>query len=194
VRALRERAAALVDPEQFRLRPSREGRVLDLGCGSNKWPGAVGIDVSAATAADVVHDLDVFPYPLEDESFDVVLMQDVIEHIRDVYGLMTELHRVLRPGGRVLLRTPHFSSLLAYGDPTHVHQLSLLAVDGLAQPGFQHYGAARFRVRSNRVDLWTPFRLLGLERLANRFPRLYETYFAFRLPAMNIRAELEVVK
>ena len=192
--ALRARGRALLDPERFRLRPTKEGRVLDLGCGSKKWPGAVGVDMSEGTEADIVHDLDVFPYPLDDDSFDVVLLQDVIEHIRDLYGLMTELHRVLRSGGRVLLRTPHFSSLLAYSDPTHVHQLSLLAIEGLAEPGFRHYAAVRFTIRSNYVDLWTPFRLLGIERLANRFPRLYETYFAFRLPAMNIRAELEVVK
>lgn len=153
--------SAFTDPGQFRLRPTREGPVLDLGCGSQKWPGAVGVDVSADTAADIVHDLDAFPYPLEDESFDVVLLQDVIEHIHDLYGLMAELHRVLRPGGRVLLRTPHFSSILAYGDPTHVHQLSLLAIEGLADPGFAHYAKSRFAIRSNRVDLWTPFRLLG---------------------------------
>ena len=48
------------------LRPSGPGRVLDVGCGSKKYPGAVGLDLSADTDADVVHDLDAFPYPLED--------------------------------------------------------------------------------------------------------------------------------
>ncbi len=194
VTQLRDRWKALQAPEQFDLRPSDGGRVLDLGCGSKKWPGAVGLDISSDTAADVVHDLEAFPYPLEDDSFDVVLMQDVIEHIGDLYGLMGEVHRVARPAARVLLRTPHFSSLLAYGDPTHKHYLSLLAIEGLAEPGFAHYTSTRFRVLSNRVDLWLPFRLTGLERLANRYPRAYEAYFAFRAPAMNIRAELEVVK
>ena len=65
------------------LRPSGPGRVLDVGCGSKKYPGAVGIDLSADTDADVVHDLDVFPYPLEDASFDQILMQDVLEHVRE---------------------------------------------------------------------------------------------------------------
>ena len=168
--------------------------MLDLGCGSRKWPGSVGLDVSAETDADVVHDLEVFPYPIEAQAFDVVLMQDVIEHVEDLYGLMGEVHRICRPGARVLLRTPHFSSMLAFSDPTHKHYLSLMAVGGLAEPGFAHYTAARFRVVSNRVDLWLPFRLTGLERLANRFPRPYEAYFAFRFPAMNIRAEFEVLK
>jgi len=191
---LAARLAALQDPEQFALRPTKAGTVLDLGCGSKKWPGAVGLDVSSDTDADIVHDLDVFPYPLEHDAYDVVLMQDVIEHVEDLYGLMAEVNRIARPGARVLVRTPHFSSMLAFSDPTHRHYLSLLAISGLAEPGFAHYSATRFRVVSNRVDLWLPFRLAGLERLANRFPREYEAYFAFRFPAMNIRAELEVLK
>jgi len=191
---LSERLSALQDPDQFTLRPTKAGRVLDLGCGTKKWQGAVGLDVSPATDADIVHDLEVFPYPIEDATFDVVLMQDVIEHVDDLYGLMAEVHRIARPGARVLTRTPHFSSVLAFSDPTHKHYLSLLAVKGLAEPGFAHYNTTRFRVVSNRVDLWLPFRLTGLERLANRFPREYEAYFAFRIPAMNIRAEFEVLK
>jgi hypothetical protein len=44
------------------------------------------------------------------------------------------------------------------------------------------------------LDLWLPFRALGVGALANRYPDFYEKYLAFRFPTMNIRAELEVVK
>src|SRR3954468_17608123 len=115
----------LIDPEQYRLIPTVPGQVLDLGCGSKKYPGAFGVDLSPDTDADLAHDLDVVPYPLEDNRFDCVLLQDVIEHVTKPYDVMAEVHRVTRPGGRVLLRTPHFSSALAYGDPTHKHALSV---------------------------------------------------------------------
>jgi SAM-dependent methyltransferase len=184
----------LTDPAQFDLRPSREGRVLDVGCGSKKHPGAVGIDRSPETDADVVHDLDVFPWPLEASSFDVILLQDVLEHLRDSYGVFAELHRVGRPGARIQLRTPHFSSALAYSDPTHVHYFSAAAIRALAEPGFAHYSAARFSVIHVTLDLWLPFRLLGVAAVANRWSDVYERYFAFRFPAMNLRAELEVLK
>jgi SAM-dependent methyltransferase len=176
------------------LRPSGPGRVLDVGCGSKKYPGAFGIDLSADTDADVVHDLDVFPYPLEEGAFDQILLQDVIEHLREPYDVMRELHRVATPGARVHLRTPHFSSVLAYGDPTHRHFFSAAAIRALAVPGFAHYTGVRFRVVDLRLDLWTPFRLLRIEALANARMDLYERYLAFRFPAMNIRAELEVLK
>ena len=64
--ALRDALARATDPHQFDLRPTGPGAVLDIGCGSAKFPGAVGLDISADTDADVVHDLDVFPYPIED--------------------------------------------------------------------------------------------------------------------------------
>jgi hypothetical protein len=107
---------------------------------------------------------------------------------------MAEIHRIARPGARVLLRTRHFSSVLAYGDPTHRHALSVTALRTFAEPGFAHYTAARFRVVRIQLDLWLPFRVLGIEALANRFPDTYEKYFAFRFPAMNLRAEYEVIK
>lgn len=179
-------------PERFDLRPSGPGRVLDVGCGSAKLAGAVGLDISSDTDADVVHDLDVFPYPFDDDSFDQVLMQDVLEHLREPIKVIDELHRICRPGARIHLRTPHFSSLLAYSDPTHRHYFSAEAIRTLAAPRFAHYTAVRLRIVHVTIDLWFPFRALGIGWLANRFPMAYEAYFAFRFPAMNIRAELEL--
>jgi SAM-dependent methyltransferase len=191
--ALRTRLQSWADPAQFELHASG-GAVLDVGCGSKKRPGAVGLDISADTDADIVHDLDVFPYPIDDDAFDHIVMQDVIEHVADPMRVAAELHRILRPGGRLTLRTPHFSSALAYSDPTHRHFYSSTAIRYLADPGFAHYSAARFAVSYITLDLWLPFRALGIAGLANRFPDLYERYFAFRFPAMNIRAEFVAVK
>jgi SAM-dependent methyltransferase len=183
----------LTRAERFVLRPSGPGDVLDVGCGATKWPGSVGLDISADTAADVVHDLDEFPYPFEDSRFDQVLMQDVLEHVREPIRVFDELHRICRPGARIHVRTPHFSSLLAYSDPTHRHYFSAEALRTLAEPRFSHYTAVRMRVVHVTLDLWLPFRAIGIEWLANRFTMPYERYLAFRFPAMNIRAEFEVL-
>jgi SAM-dependent methyltransferase len=184
----------LTDPAQFELHPAGSGELLDVGCGSNKHAGAVGIDRSADTDADVVHNLDELPWPLDDDSFDEILLQDVIEHLRDPYATFAEIHRIGRSGARVKLRTPHFSSALAYGDPTHMHYFSAGAIRALAEPGFAHYSAVRFHIVQLRLDLWLPFRAVGIATLANRWPDVYERYLAFRFPAMNIRAEFEVRK
>ena len=191
---LTDRLARLTRPSQFDLHPTGPGRVADIGCGSKKLPGAFGVDLSPDTDADLVHNLDAYPYPIEADTFDQIVMQDVIEHIAEPYRLMAELHRIARPGARIHLRTPHFSSSLAYSDPTHLHYFSSTAIRSLADPGFAHYSTVRFEVVHLTLDMWLPFRLSRLAVLANRWPEYYETYFAFRFPTMNIRAEFEVRK
>jgi SAM-dependent methyltransferase len=181
-------------PGYYALRPSGPGDVLDVGCGSSKYPGATGIDISPDTEANLVADLDQLPWPLDDNSFDQILAQDVIEHLERPIDAVTEMHRIGRPGARIQLRTPHFSSALAYGDPTHRHVLSAFAIRSFAEPLFGHYPKASFRIIHVTLDFWDPLRWLQIHRLANRFQGAYEALFAYRFPAMNIRAELEVLK
>jgi SAM-dependent methyltransferase len=82
-------------------------RVLDVGCGDRPYaqifPGAVGFDVPGNEHADLHGSLESIP--VEDESFDVVLCLQVLEHVPDPAAAVRELHRVVRPGGRVLLST-----------------------------------------------------------------------------------------
>jgi SAM-dependent methyltransferase len=187
-------AGLLRSPDHYRLRPNGPGSVLDVGCGQQKWPGAVGVDISPDTAADVVADLNELPWPLDDGAFDQILCQDVLEHVREPLKFMAELHRVGRPGARIHLRTPHYSSVLAYSDPTHEHYFSAMAIRTFEQALFPHYLAVRFRIVRLTLDFWDPLRWIGVAALANRFQSVYEMLFAFRFPAMNIRAELEVLK
>ena len=75
-----------------------------------------------------------------------------------------------------------------------MHYFSAAAIRALAEPGFAHYSARASGCVRRDARLWLPFRAVGIAALANRWPDVYEKYLAFRFPAMNIRAELEVVK
>jgi len=56
-------------------------RILDLGCGKTKHPGAVGLDIIRRSEVDVVWDMDKYPYPFPDNSFDWIIPNHSIEQI-----------------------------------------------------------------------------------------------------------------
>lgn len=172
-------------------------RVLNLGCGDHRIPGAIGCDINPlAQAADLICDLDHIPYPFRDDQFDRVICQDVVEHLENIPAVMAEIHRICRPGARVEIRTPHFTSFDGYTDPTHKHHLAArsfnFCLEGFSLPGLK----ARCKYRLIRRDLsfYRIYRWLGLAALANRFTDRYEAHWAFLCPAEYLYFELEVLK
>lgn len=171
-------------------------RVLDVGCGVKKHPGSIGIDRIAGTAADVLCDLDQFPWPLADASFDQVRAVHVIEHVGDVIRTMEEFHRLLRTGGRLYIATPHYTDFSSFCDPTHRWHLNSFSLRyfGEDNAGFGYYSRARFREISVRVKLLSFWRMLGLELMVNAFPRFrrfWEHYLCFVVRGKVVEWELE---
>lgn len=94
-------------------------KVLDIGCGNRKRQGAFGIDTNPQSAADLVHDLNIFPYPLLDNEFDLIICKDILEHLDDVVKTIEEIHRVAKPDCRVEIAVPSLSSAARHIDLTH---------------------------------------------------------------------------
>ncbi len=84
-------------------------RILDMGCGRNKRPGAIGMDRVMLPEVDLVHDLNWIPYPSQDNIFDEVYATHVIKHMDSILAVMEEIHRICRPHARVTLITPHYT-------------------------------------------------------------------------------------
>lgn len=107
-------------------------RVLDLGCGAGEFSAAlaqagarpIGVDVAAealrrAAARAPGRDLRLWrageALPVDDNAVDVVWAGEVIEHVADVAPWLSEVRRVLRPRGTLLLTTPHHGPLTLLG-------------------------------------------------------------------------------
>ncbi|HEV2776093.1 MAG TPA: class I SAM-dependent methyltransferase [Solirubrobacteraceae bacterium] len=137
-------------------------RVLDIGCGAGEFSAAlaaagaqpIGVDVAAEAlrraavrmpALDLRLWRDGEPLPLDDASVDVVWAGEVIEHVADVAPWLSELRRVLRPRGTLLLTTPHHGPL------------TLLRL-GVSPRRF----AAHFDPRSDHVRFFSPRTLRAL--------------------------------
>jgi len=178
---------------------ARSHRVLQVGAGREERIG-VTIDVNPAVKPNVVHDLNVIPYPFADASFDAVYAFSILEHLDDVLGVMVELHRLLVPGGFVALLVPHFASYSAFADPTHRAGLASQSFDYLVEGTtlgreFGFYSKVRFRKRLLHLELargWNHFPLVC--RAANRWVSLYEEHLCFVVRPAGLYLELEAVK
>ena len=95
---------------------------LELGCGFQPTPGFAHHDRKKHSPwVEVVHDLDVLPWPWADGSCEWVRAIDVFEHLHVMpEAWMRECHRILAPGGTLHLQVPIFGSPWHLMDPTHV--------------------------------------------------------------------------
>jgi SAM-dependent methyltransferase len=138
-------------------------RALNVGCGRDIRPtaqGWVNMDVAALPGVDVVQDVFEFPWPFPDASFDHILCKHILEHVPHDVGVrpyrdgflvfLEECHRLLRPGGRLEIVTPHPGSPNTIADPTHtriVHVQNFECFDPATDYRYRHYTPARFHLR-----------------------------------------------
>ena len=126
---------------------------IDLACGDNKKEGFVGIDIVKTSSADYVMDLTQYPWNIESNSVEEINCSHYIEHIpHDTVNLkklikdcntfeefklkiedhdqkdgfikfFNEIYRILKPDGKVTIVAPYYTSIRAFGDPTHTRYI-----------------------------------------------------------------------
>lgn len=107
---------------------SRERRLVVAG--RNGWTELVTLDNNQDHRPDVLHDLEEFPYPFEDNTFDEIHAYEVLEHLgrqgdwRAFFRDFTELYRILKPGGYLAATCPSYKSIWAWGDPSHTRVIT----------------------------------------------------------------------
>lgn len=136
---------------------------MNLGCGRTRIPGALGVDITKIEDfVDQVHDLDVLPYPFEDNSVDEIHFYHVLEHLHEPVKKIEEMHRILRPGGILHIRVPHFSSRGAFTDITHVRPFGYESFDCFKEGNNQHYYTkAAFKILSKQIKYFGAFMNTG---------------------------------
>jgi ubiquinone/menaquinone biosynthesis C-methylase UbiE len=103
--------------------------VIDLGCGPNKKPGMIGIDVLPLSGVDIVANLEEGFPTIPDNSVDEFYTTHFLEHVYNFELLMAEMYRTLKPGGIAKITVPHFSNPYYYSDYTHKRFFGLYSFD-----------------------------------------------------------------
>lgn len=169
--------------------------IADIGCGPSKHPGSVGVDVVAQAGVDVVHNLDQLPWPLEDGSFDLVLCNHLVEHVDDFVATVRELHRILKPGGYLIVRTPHYSHVDSFVDPTHKRHLTTESFSYFTESGDKANWYAPEKFVSDKVSLSFGSGLFSqVGKLLSRLSmRKYEKYYCRLFPASTLYFRLRKI-
>lgn len=102
---------------------SKEGICLNIGAGESNMSGFVNLDKRRLKGVDIVHDLEVIPYPLKKDSCITIVGSHIWEHLKPwlTVDIMNELWRIMKPGGRLALSMPYGVNELFQQDPTHIN-------------------------------------------------------------------------
>jgi SAM-dependent methyltransferase len=165
---------------------------INLGCGRKYLDDYVNCDVLPAVKADKYFDLNAFPYPFDAGCADEVFLDNVLEHLDDIPKVMEELHRILRPGGRLRILVPYGKTDWAMQDPTHKHFFTENSLNYFIEGhAYNFYSNVRFKLHQAR--------LYGdstniMHKLRNMLPlKKYLRYFLFNIYD-GIYFELEKVE
>lgn len=94
---------------------------IDIGCGRKKIAGAIGIDFSSMSNADIILDLNHAKLPFEDNSVDFAFSSHALEHltIDGFLNVLKEVYRILKPTGQFKIVVPYFTTTTNFANPFH---------------------------------------------------------------------------
>lgn len=177
---------------------------LNLGCGNDYKKGYVNVDSSKDVKPDKVWNLEKTPLPFKDNSVDEILAFHVLEHINNFLPLIHEFHRICKQGARIKIKTPFYAAWGQFNDPTHVRFFSpftfnyfnkwknyshQVGATGKKKDMFKmHMVKINFAIGRASILNWIINPIINLNH------ELYCRFFAWILPASEMKYELEVVK
>jgi SAM-dependent methyltransferase len=170
-----------------------EIKKLNLGCGNDIREGWINLDNIKLPGVDIVCDIEKEALPFADGTLDEIYAEGILEHV-DLVPVLKELHRVLKPGGSLEIKVPHFTSRYNFIDPTHKRMFSFQTFEFfLSGARRDYYFDFHFsQIPQAKIFFETkqlPYNYLvePLINISRRTKQIYEATFLSRLfPAADI--------
>ena len=173
-------------------------RKLHLGCGTVIKPNYINLDIKKLKGVDIVHDLNKFPYPFKDNTFEIIELHHVLEHLDNPLKVIEELWRISKPNGILVIAVPHWSHFTAHSDFTHKHYFSSASFIYFEQNNPRYYSdKSNFKILQKRFTATRinfPWLNPILNPLLNISPILTEMFLCKFMPVSQVIFKLRVLK
>ena len=181
---------------------------LNLGCNTDVRPGWLNVDIADYGGNEII-DLNSYPWPFAEDSFDEIWASHIIEHLGNFNEIVNELWRVSKDGAVIEVRVPFFLSTKYYSEPDHRIPFGIRSFDNYEHLGDRplrfyeqwklvnrtnYQSPARFTVESKRFHFSNFAALSWLDRLINLEPVIFERFCAALLTPEEVCFRLRVVK
>lgn len=173
---------------------------LNIGCGRDIKKDYINLDIIKLPWIDVVADIEK-PLPFRDNLFDEIYAEDVLEHIINFNGLLSELHRISKSNGLIVIIVPHLSFFASYTDPTHKRFFGYHSFDYFTQDGdYNFYTTLRFEIIRRKIRFfWIKNKKRKIKShfiswIINLWPTFYERFLCWILPSNDLYFELRPIK
>ena len=178
---------------------------LNMGCGLDFEKGYINLDNNPQYKADVYHDLNSFPYPFSDNTFDEILCNEILEHVNDIFLVLDELYRISKPNAKIKIRVPHWSHYFAWSDFVHKRGFSYISFNPFERDlAIQNYpyNEVKFKVKIEKRYFTTYIgkkaflKFIGsiFDWIINFSPPLTERFLCKFIPISHIFFELRIIK
>ena len=181
---------------------------LNLGCGKDLREGYVNIDI-VDYGGNIIHNLNSYPYPFEDNTFEEIYASHVLEHLNNFHDAVTELYRISRPGANIIVYAPFFLNTKYFGEPDHKIPFSIRTFDNYEFIGNRklkfyekwklnhrtnYEGRAQFEILEKKFITSHFTALKWMDLIVNIEPVIYERFLAGIFSPEEVFFKLRVIK
>lgn len=174
---------------------------LNLGCWNDIKKWYINIDKIKLPGVDILHDIEDFPYPFNNDIFEEIYCAMVLEHTINLTGIMEEFIRIAKKWCQIKIIVPYFTCTNFWADPTHVrlfnsnsfswfHGNSFLKKDNIV---LKKYKIHFFSNNNNNFMQSKRYSILP-DFIINLCPKIYERFFCYIFPSSEIHFLLEIQK
>jgi len=168
-------------------------KLLNLGCGKKIKEGFINVDIFRSKGVDQVWNLNNYPYPFKSDIFDLILADNVLEHLDSSIRPLEEIWRIAKKDAEVEIIVPLAPTSHAFRDPTHKQFYTYRTWEYFTDmSNLNYYSQARFEILEKKIMLHN--RLRWLDWTVNICPKFMCEFFSQFFPPAFIKVNLRVIK